>query len=91
MEQFWQHPKEIRVNKFLQQLIAVFLSITLIFASISNTFAQSIVTNNACKDTGVIFAFMNGVFTTEKEAKENKRYLERIYGTKLPNGENNAL
>ncbi len=54
-----------------------------------NVYAQTTAAEiNACKDTGIVFAFFNGVQTTEKQAWDVNNKLKRIYGEKTTKNEN---
>ncbi|MCM0612978.1 hypothetical protein KFJ24_10895 [Marinobacter sediminum] len=51
-------------------------------------FAQSVEPRNLCRDSGIIFAFFNGVQTTIGEASRAMNEFRRIHGDERADGEN---
>lgn len=75
------------MNKSFQKTLGALLALTLAFISTSGALAQNSDTN-LCRDTGVVFAFYNGVRTTYAKALfDNLPEFRRIHGTTSAKGD----
>ena len=86
-----EHPppcqRETAVNKSIKKLVCLLQASVLLalpFASPAQTASQDA---SLCRQTGVTFAFFNGVLTTKSQAEIAKQELKRIHGNQSPNGD----
>lgn len=79
--------REILVNKILKKCTCIALSF--IFVSTPLTGGAQVVNpdTNLCRETGIEFAFLNGVQTTKPQADRALQEFKRIHGQSAPGGD----
>lgn len=76
------------MNKQTRKFVSVGMAILLVAAMPIQAWAQAVETRNLCRDSGIIFAFFNGVQTTSAEAHRALNEFRRIHGNERADGEN---
>ena len=80
--------REVAVSKQTRKFVSFVLSALIIASTPFQAFAQSQESPNFCRDSGIIFAFFNGVQTTIGEANRALNEFRRIHGNERADGEN---
>lgn len=78
--------REILVNNLVKRFSCSLL-VSIFFISGVASSAQAASETNLCRDTGVAFAFFNGVQTTKPQAEIAKQELKRIHGEQSAQGD----
>ncbi|KAA1176101.1 hypothetical protein FWJ25_02925 [Marinobacter salinexigens] len=76
------------MSKQTRKFVSVVLSALVIFFTPFQAVAQSLEARNLCRESGIIFAFFNGVQTTVGEANRALNEFRRIHGDERGDGEN---
>jgi len=79
-------PREIVVNNLIKRFSCLLLAFTFFISGVVNS-AQAATVTNLCRDTGVAFAFLNGVQTTYPQAEIAKQEFKRIHGVRSAQGD----
>ena len=72
----------------MNKVVTKCLSVLLMLALVSTSWAQ-VPTASACKPTGALFGFFNGVQTTPEQANDALDELQKIHGETNAAGEKN--
>jgi hypothetical protein len=75
------------VNKKLQNLFCVILSLLLTLCSTQRALAEASNATDICTDQGMAFIFFNGVQTTPDEADTALQEFKRLHGSTSPTGD----
>ena len=78
--------REILVNNLVKRFSCSLL-VSIFFISGVASSAQAASETTLCRDTGVAFAFFNGVQTTKPQAEIAKQELKRIHGEQSAQGD----
>ena len=76
------------MSKTTRTFVNVILSALIIASAPFHAMAQSNESGNLCRDSGIVFAFFNGVQTTIGEASRALNEFRRIHGNERADGEN---
>lgn len=76
----------ILVNNLVKKYSRLLLAFVFFIAGVANS-AQTAPEANICRDTGVVFAFFNGVLTTKPQAEFAQQEFRRIHGDKSKQGD----
>ncbi|PXX89551.1 hypothetical protein DIT71_13550 [Marinobacter vulgaris] len=76
------------MSKPTRTFLSFAISLFIITSTSLNAFAQPYEARNFCRDSGIIFAFFNGVQTTIGEANRALNEFRRIHGNERADGEN---
>lgn len=82
--------REILVNNLVKKFSCSLL-VSIFFISGVASSAQAASETKLCRDTGVAFAFFNGVQTTKPQAEIAKQELKRIHGEQSAQGDGLAF
>lgn len=82
-----QRQRGTPVNNHLRRIIAGSMLACLTGISSPSLYAQSSIENNICTETGIVFAFFNGVQTTPREANRANDEFARLHGYINDDGE----
>lgn len=80
------YPREILVSNFFKNSSCSLLALIFSISGAANS-AQAATETNICRDTGIAFAFFNGVQTTKLQAEIAKQELKRIHGEQSAQGD----
>lgn len=79
--------REIPVNNILKKCTCILLSFIVVSTPLTGGAQVVNPDTNLCRETGIAFAFLNGVQTTESQANRALQELKRIHGQTAPGGD----